>query len=107
VAEEKKKAEAAAAEIKEVLIVEEEEVEEEEESEIEVASPKKPEAPAEVKKISSEELMAKVKEAVRKQAGVKDTKYIGSNVLLKSIFDHPEYELKERLPFVRNQAKQT
>lgn len=42
-----------------------------------------------------------IKEAVRKQAGGKESKYIGQNVLLKSVFDHPEYELKERLPFVR------
>ena len=53
---------------------------------------------------SKEMLMGMVKEEIKKQLANTNNKYQGTHLLAKSIFDHPEYELKERLPNVKSEA---
>lgn len=45
-----------------------------------------------------------MKEEIKKQVANINNKYVGTHLLAKSIFDHPEYELKERLPIVKSEA---
>ena len=96
--------EAKKRELPEEVIVEEEEIEEEEEVEEEeesVASPEKM-----VPTLKLEDLKSKVKEAVKKMVAVDTNKYTanqadGQQMVLKSMFDHPELEVRERLPKIR------
>ena len=56
------------------------------------------------KRLSKEQIQSLVKEEIMKQVVNTNNKYVGTHLLAKSIFDHPEYELKERLPIVKNEA---
>jgi len=54
---------------------------------------------------TKEQVRLLIKEEVKKELDSTKKLFKGSTFGFKSLFDHPEYELKERLPLVKSEAQ--